>query len=163
MLIKRLIMSTVSMKAVVLALALSAAAAAPAIAGGGAANTDLRAALDQSEPLVLSAPASGVVVGNPTVAGVSIQNERLLFVTGRAYGSTNLIVVGANGQPVYRARVTVVPDEGNSVMVTKGVSTARFDCSPLCRRRPDISDSPEAFTQTNDQINARTGQATAGQ
>jgi hypothetical protein len=132
-------------------------------ASAGAAGGDVFVALDQSEPLALSAPASGVVVGNPSVAGVSVQNDRLLFVTGRSYGSTNLIVVGANGQPIMRARITVVPDESNSVMVTKGTLTARFDCSPLCRRRPDISDSPDAFSQTNEQINSRNGQATQGQ
>lgn len=132
-------------------------------ASAGAAGGDVRVALDQSEPLSLSAPASGVIVGNPAVAGVSVQNDRLLFVTGRSYGSTNLIVVGANGQPIMRARITVVPDEANSVMVTKGTTSARFDCSPLCRRRPDISDSQEAFAQTNEQINSRNGQATQGQ
>jgi hypothetical protein len=45
-------------------------------------------------------------------------------------------------------------------MVTKGVATARFDCNPLCRRRPDISDDQTAFTQTNEQIAARAGAAT---
>jgi Flp pilus assembly secretin CpaC len=128
-----------------------------------AQDSGLRVALDQSAPVVLPGSASGVVVGNPTVAGVSIQNDRLLFVTGRSYGTTNLIVVGANGRPILQTRVTVVPDESGSVMVTKGTDSARFDCTPLCRRRPDLSDSPDAFGKANEQINARTGQAAQGQ
>ena len=82
---------------------------------------------------------------------------------GRSYGSTNLIVVGRNGRPIYEARVTVIPDETNVVMVTRGMATARLDCSPLCRRRPDISDDSSAFTQTNEQIAARTSQASGAQ
>jgi hypothetical protein len=55
-----------------------------------------------------------------------------------------------------------VPDETNVVMVTRGAVTARLDCNPLCRRRPDISDDPNAFSQTNEQIATRNSQATGG-
>jgi Flp pilus assembly secretin CpaC len=141
-----------------LAIALMAAAVA-----GEALAGEVQVALDQSRPISLPSSASGVVIGNPSVAGVSVQNDRLLFVTGRSYGSTNLIVVGRNGRPIYEARVTVIPDESNVVMVTRGQSTQRFDCSPLCRRRPDISDDQESFAKTNEQIAARAGQASGQQ
>lgn len=142
----------------------AAGAAIMAVAIGGIAEArEVQVALDQSRPITLPSAASGVVIGNPTVAGVSVQNDRLLFVTGRSYGSTNLIVVGANGRPIYEARVTVIPDESNVVMVTRGTATARLDCSPLCRRRPDISDDQAAFAQTNEQIAARAGAASGQQ
>ena len=138
-----------------------AALAAAAVAGVAHAG-EVQVALDQSRPISLPDAATGVVVGNPSVAGVSIQNNRLLFVTGRSYGSTNLIVVGPTGRPIFETRITVITDETNVVMVTRGSATARLDCSPLCRRRPDISDDQTAFTQTNEQINARNGQAAGG-
>ena len=140
-----------------------AACAIVALASTAHAGGEVQVALDQSRSIVLPASASGVVIGNPTVAGVSVQNDRLLFVTGRSYGSTNLIVVGRNGRPVYETRITVIPDETNVVMVTRGVATARLDCNPLCRRRPDISDDSTAFSQTNEQIAARNGQAGSAQ
>ena len=142
---------------------LAMCAAATIAATGVASAGEVQVALDQSRPITLPAAASGVVIGNPSVAGVSVQNDRLLFVTGRSYGSTNLIVVGRNGRPIYESRITVIPDETNVVMVTRGVATARLDCSPLCRRRPDISDETTAFSQTNDQIAAHAGQAVAQQ
>jgi Flp pilus assembly secretin CpaC len=142
--------------------ALATALVAVALAGEALAG-EMQVALDQSRPIQLPSSASGVVIGNPTVAGVSVQNDRLLFVTGRSYGSTNLIVVGRNGRPIYEARVTVIPDENNVVMVTRGAATQRFDCNPLCRRRPDISDDQQSFSQTNEQINARSGQASGAQ
>ncbi len=134
---------------------------AAALAGVAQAG-EVQVALDQSRPITLPDSATGVVIGNPSVAGVSIQNDRLLFVTGRSYGSTNLIVVGPTGRPILETRITVIPDETNVVMVTRGAATARLDCNPLCRRRPDISDDPTAYTQTNEQISARNGQATGG-
>lgn len=138
-----------------------AALAAAAVAGVAHAG-EVQVALDQSRSISLPDSATGVVIGNPSVAGVSIQNDRLLFVTGRSYGSTNLIVVGPTGRPIFETRVTVIPDETNVVMVTRGAATARLDCNPLCRRRPDISDDQQSFTQTNEQISTRNSQAAGG-
>jgi Flp pilus assembly secretin CpaC len=107
-----------------------------------------RVALDQASPIVLREAASAVVIGNPAIAGVSMQNDRMLFVTGRAYGTTNLIVLGANGRPIYESRVTVGADEsGSTVMVTKGTSTVRHECAPLCRRTPDMADDKTVFEE----------------
>lgn len=142
---------------------LALGAALLAMATGVAEAGEVQVALDQSRPIMLPGTATGVVIGNPTVAGVSVQNDHLLFVTGRSYGSTNLIVVGANGRPIYEARITVIPDENNVVMVTRGVATARFDCNPQCRRRPDISDDQQSFSATNEQITARAGAANGQQ
>lgn len=121
---------------------------------------DIRVALDQAFPIRLAESAEGVAIGNPSIAGVSVQNDRFLFVTGRSYGSTNLVVVGANGRVLYSGRVVVTPDETNVVMVTRGVETARMECTPLCRPRPDIGDG-EASQAVNEQITTRAATASA--
>lgn len=131
------------------------------VCAGAAAAQELRVALDQSRALELGRPMTGVVIGNPSVAGVSVQNDRLVFVTGRSYGQTNLIIVGENGRPILERRITVVPDETNVVMVTRGATTARLECTPQCRRRPDISDDPDSFSKVNEQITQRSGTARA--
>jgi Flp pilus assembly secretin CpaC len=127
---------------------LMAASAAHAASGGA-----FKVAIDQAKPLMLSAPAAGIVVGNPAIAAVSLQSDRLLFVTGRTYGTTNLVVVGANGRPIYESRITVTPDEGSStvVMVTKGTATVRNECAPICRRTPDVADDAAVFDEVNKQ------------
>lgn len=123
-------------------------------ASSSAFARDIRVALDHAFPIRLAEPAEGVAVGNPAIAGVSVQNDRFLFVTGRSYGSTNLVVVGANGRVLYSGRIVVSPDETDVVMVTRGVDTARLECTPLCRPRPDIGDG-EASTSINEQITGR--------
>jgi len=128
--------------------AFALSATAPAFA------RDIRVSLDQAFPIRLSEPAEGVAVGNPSIAGVSIQNDQFLFVTGRSYGSTNLVVVGEGGRVLYSGRIVVSPDETDVVMVTRGVETARLECTPLCRPRPDIGDGP-ASTSVNEQIAGR--------
>lgn len=138
-----------------------AALGAACLAITPAQANEVRVALDQAAALPLSAPASGIVIGNPSIAGVSIQSERLLFVTGRSYGSTNLVVVGKDGARVGEFRLTVVPDESGAVMLTRGSQMVRLDCAPTCRRRPDISDDPGAFQSTVQQITTRAGQASS--
>ncbi|MGE0595002.1 MAG: pilus assembly protein N-terminal domain-containing protein [Hyphomonadaceae bacterium] len=145
----------VGFAAVVLAGAASFLAATTAIA---AAN-DIRVALDQAAPIRLAGSAEGVAIGNPSIAGVSVQNDRLLFVTGRSYGTTNLVVVGAEGRVLYSGLVTVSPDETNVVMVTRGAATARLSCTPLCRPQPDIGDGATTYDPVTEQINGRSSAA----
>lgn len=140
---------------------LVAAAAALFMFAAPASARDVRVALDQAFPIRLSEPAEGVAIGNPAIAGVTVQNDMFLFVTGRSYGSTNLVVVGQNGRVLYSGRVVVTPDETDVVMVTRGVETARLECTPLCRPRPDIGDGVQSQT-VNEQITARSSVAAAG-
>jgi Flp pilus assembly secretin CpaC len=111
------------------------ATSAPAVA------RDIRVARDQAFPIRLSEPAEGVAIGNPDIAAVSVQNDRFLFVTGRAYGSTNLVVIGDGGRVLYSGRVVVTPDETDVVMITRGIETARMECTPLCRERSEAAGS----------------------
>lgn len=137
-----------------------AAAVCMFAASSAAFARDVRVALDQAFPIRLSEPAEGVAIGNPAIAGVSVQNDRFLFVTGRSYGSTNLVVVGANGRVLYSGRVVVTPDETDVVMVTRGTETARLECTPLCRPRPDIGDGQSSAT-ASDQITSHAAAAAA--
>lgn len=140
---------------------LFAVAAALFVFAAPAHARDIRVALDQAFPIRLSEAAEGVAIGNPSIAGVTVQNDMFLFVTGRSYGSTNLVVVGQNGRVLYSGRVVVTPDETDVVMVTRGVETARLECTPLCRPRPDIGDG-EASTEIHGQITNRAAVAAAG-
>jgi Flp pilus assembly secretin CpaC len=128
-------------KVFVAATALTVALAVPAAA------RDIRVALDQAFPIRLTEAAEGVAIGHPTNAGVSVQNHRLLFVTGRSYGTTNLVVVGTGGRVLYSGRIQVVPDETDVVVVTRAGESARLECTPLCRPRPDIGDANASALQ----------------
>lgn len=137
----------------------AALASAFTIFAPSALANDIRVALDQAVPIRLSAPAEGVAIGNPTIAGVSVQNDQFLFVTGRSYGTTNLVVVGQDGRVLYSGLVTVTPDETNVVMVTRGAQTGRLECTPVCRPRPDIGDGTEGYDAVNGQITGRASSA----
>lgn len=116
-----------------------AAVAALCMFASPAVARDIRVAPDQAFPIRLAESAEGVAIGNPAIAAVTVQDDRFLFVTGRTYGTTNLVVVGAGGRVLYSGRVVVAPDETDVVMVTRGVETARLECTPLCRARAEAN------------------------
>ena len=128
--------------------------------GARAQADELRVAIDEAIPVRLAGPASGVAVGNPSVVGVSIQDERMIFITGRSYGSTNVVVVGDGGRLLFAGRVLVEAVEGEgAVMVTRGLATSRLTCSPMCRPDPDIGDDQTTYSQANNQIQSHASRA----
>jgi Flp pilus assembly secretin CpaC len=122
--------------------AVAAFAAVATLFGASVASAeDIHVALDQAFPIRIADAAQGVAIGNPSIAGVSVQNDHLLFVTGRSYGTTNLVIVGADNRVLYSGRVVVSPDESGAVIVTRGTDSSRLQCTPVCRPRPDIGDA----------------------
>src|SRR6185436_2194480 len=53
--------------------------------------------LDQATIMKLPEKVSTIVVGNPLIADVAVQSGGLVVVTGKGYGSTNLIVLDRSG------------------------------------------------------------------
>jgi hypothetical protein len=119
----------------------------------------VRVTIDQARAISLPESASGVAVGNPDIAAVTVQHDRLLFVMGRSYGSTNLVVVDRAGRQMMDVRLTVVPDENSVVLLTKGSSTQRFECTPQCRRRPDMVDDAQSYSEAQSKLPSSGGAA----
>jgi len=66
-----------------------------------AAKNDVEVIIDEATLLRLDRPAAEIVVGNPSIADVSVQSGRVLIVTGKSFGETNLIVMDADGKVVH--------------------------------------------------------------
>ena len=98
--------------------------------------------------LRISAPAATVIIGNPGVADITIQDPQTLVLTGRSYGQTNLIVLDAAGNPVADTIVSVVQAQGGD-MVTVYMGSARqtLACEPVCQPTIMLGDD-SSFTQT---------------
>ena len=62
-----------------------------------AAEAPLNIVLDQATLMRLPEKVSTIVVGNPLIADVAVQSGGLVVVTGKGYGSTNLIVLDRAG------------------------------------------------------------------
>ena len=57
------------------------------------ANGTYSVDLNKTEIVRLPENAGAVVIGNPSIADVTVHSANTLFVVGRGYGETNLIVL----------------------------------------------------------------------
>ncbi|MEZ5828402.1 MAG: pilus assembly protein N-terminal domain-containing protein [Hyphomicrobiales bacterium] len=58
-----------------------------------AANPDIEVLIDEATLLRLERPAAEIVVGNPSIADVAVQNGKSIVLTGKSFGETNLIAI----------------------------------------------------------------------
>ena len=97
--------------------------------------------------LRISAPAATVIIGNPGVADITIQDPQTLVLTGRSYGQTNLIVLDSAGNPVADTIVSVVQAPGDLVTVYMGTARQTLACEPVCQPTITLGDD-QGFSQT---------------
>ena len=97
--------------------------------------------LDQATIMKLPEKVSTIVIGNPLIADVAVQSGGLVVVTGKGYGTTNLIVLDRNGSVLMERSVVVRGASQNTVAVFRGVERETYSCTPLCERRITLGDS----------------------
>lgn len=128
----------------------------PALAGAAAAN-QLSVETSKTVPVRLSGSASSIVIGNKNVADVAVHSDNLIFVTGKSYGTTNLIVVDRGGREIYSAEVVVTSNSSNLVVVNRAGQHFSYDCAPVCRGAVNLGDHPAHFdTLVQQQIQVQT-------
>lgn len=121
------------MPVVAFALCLSLAsglAAAPAIAADGA---PINVNVNMARILRINAAAATVIVGNPGIADVTIQDPQTLILTGKSFGQTNLIVLDSAGNPIADTLIEVVQMQAGVVTVYQGQARTSLACAPVCQ------------------------------
>lgn len=111
------------------------AAALAATAGAFAMSAfagQLTVEINKTKPLSVAGQASSIVLGNPDVADVTVTEANRLFVTGKAFGTTNLIIYNIEGRQIYSADVVVTTNSSNLVSVVRAGASEVVDCSPNC-------------------------------
>jgi Flp pilus assembly secretin CpaC len=129
----------------------------PIVAGlliaGAARAQAVTVSLDHSERLNIRGSAANVMVGNPSVADVTVVDSHTLFVLGKSYGTTGLNVTDALGRTLYAGDVTVVRP-AYSVSVYRGVARSEFACAPNCAEAHATGPAPAASGDGDSSSNA---------
>lgn len=113
-------------------------ASAPAHAGNMQSYT---VELNKTEIVRLPGAASSIIVGNPKIADVTVQSSDLIFVVGRGFGETNLIILDAQGNTMMNADVQVVNTlPRNGVRLYNGKARETYSCIPFCGPSPVLGD-----------------------
>ncbi len=142
-----------------IALALSLFGLTFALPNQALAAETLAVTVDQATIMKLPEKVATIVVGNPLIADVAVQSGGLVVVTGKGYGSTNLIALDRTGAVLMERSVVVRGATDQSVQVYRGVERETYSCTPDCERRITLGDSMPYFQATIDQAENRNGKA----
>lgn len=103
------------------------------LAGVATSDDDmLRVSMNHARVLRLDRPVSKVIVGNAKVADATVSDAHTIVLTGRSYGTTNLVLLDADGNAIVDERILVSIDEGNTVRVFKQTERMVLSCTPNC-------------------------------
>ena len=141
-------------------LALAGLAAAPLMATPVLADT-IQVVVDQAKVMRVSRPADIVIIGNPAIADATIQDNQTLIITGHSYGTTNLIVLDANGQAIADELVSVGPQNDQVVTIYRRAARETLSCTPDCSPMLAVGDSAANFDAVNSQIQSHSSLSSA--
>ncbi|WP_240232070.1 pilus assembly protein N-terminal domain-containing protein [Devosia lacusdianchii] len=102
----------------------------PAFAVDGA---PINVNVNMARILRINAAAATVIVGNPGIADVTIQDPQTLILTGKSFGQTNLIVLDTAGNPIADTMIEVVQMQAGVMTVYQGQARTSLACAPVCQ------------------------------
>jgi len=108
-------------------------------------NGDLLVKYDQSQILRLPRRVSEVIIGNPAIAEVSVSSGKMLIVTGKAFGITNVIALDAEKQIIVHRRIIISRPSTKVVNLMRGTGRQSYNCTPQCNTALVIGDASSYF------------------
>lgn len=122
-------MLSISMARIAVTLAAVIASSLPVLSADG---DMLRVSMNHARVLKLDRPVSKVIIGNSKVADATVADATTIVLTGRSFGTTNLVLLDIDGNAIVDERVLVSIDEGNTVRVFRQTARTVLSCTPNC-------------------------------
>lgn len=111
--------------------------------------------VDRAKVFRIDDGASAVIVGNPFIADVSMFDENTVVITGKTYGTTNLVILDADNKPIVDEVITVKASDEDVVAVYRKAERVTMSCTPVCEPMLRLGDSEDAFKSAADQATSR--------
>ncbi len=110
---------------------------------------------DRAKVFRIDEPADTIIIGNPAIADVTMHDRTTLVITGKAYGTTNLVILNKAGNPIIDEVIAVEPPAGSVITVTRAGNSYSYGCEPTCKPYLNIGDEKAFFDDTYKQISQR--------
>ena len=122
-----------------------------------AADETISVIIDRAKVMRVSRPADIVIIGNPAIADATIQDSQTLIITGRSFGTTNLIVLDSAGKAIADQIVQVSAANDGVVTVYKRAQRETLSCTPSCSATATIGDTETTFDTVSKQVESYSG------
>lgn len=144
-----------------LALALALGVAAPLVCRAETREaTVVTVFVDNAKIVRLPERTQTVVVGNPIIADVTLQKNGVLVLTGKSFGTTNLIALDGTGTMLAESTIRVEAPQASVITVQRGLERESYSCTPNCQPSMQLGDSTKYFGEVSAQADNRRRLAT---
>ncbi|MGI9412396.1 MAG: pilus assembly protein N-terminal domain-containing protein [Hyphomicrobiales bacterium] len=123
------------------------------------AETTIRVKADEARLVPLVSTPATIIIGNPSIADVSLQNGNLLVVMGRNFGSTNVIALNQGGEEIAHFELNVTMGGTHEVSLHRGSSRTTYNCAPVCEHELNVGDGGTEFDRILKQTVGKMGVA----
>ena len=101
-------------------------------AGGASAAQRLVVEKNHSARISLNGAAGSVIVANPAIADVNIIDSRTVYIVGKGFGNSSVIITDQIGRPLFDGEVVVTASQKGAITVYKGLTPSLMVCSTTC-------------------------------
>lgn len=133
---------------------LMAAALATSIASAAAGQKVISIYSDQAKVLPIEGRPTIAIVGNPMYTDAKI-DQGLLILQGRHFGTTNVVVIDAEGHELADYQVTVQQTPHARVTVYQAGGPMTFTCGQSCETTLEVGDAPGHFNEIQKEMNSK--------
>jgi Flp pilus assembly secretin CpaC len=127
----------------------------------GAAQAErLVVTTDRAKIIKLPNETKTVIVGNPIIADVTIGKDGLVILTGKSFGTTNLIALDGTGAILNESTIQVQQANENLVIMQRGLDRETYSCTPTCMPTVALGDETKYFTDAGSASTTRNKLAT---
>ncbi len=126
------------------------------------AGDTIEVQMDNAKLLKVPEGTDTIVVGNPLIADITVQRNQVMVVTGKNFGTTNMIALDNKGSIISESQIVVMSPQKDRLIVMRGQETETYACNPDCGPVIQIGDSDRHFGRAGAQSRDRSTNANAG-
>ena len=98
-----------------------------------AADDNIRVDVDYARVLKLDRAVSKVIIGNADIADAAVADSKTIILTGKSFGTTNIVILDEQGQALVDERVLVSLESYNTLQVYRQTEREVLSCTPACQ------------------------------
>lgn len=150
--------SSVSFATLLVLVSLTDGMVHPSGAADATSARTIAIAVGASEILRTPPGVGTIILGNPEIADASVINGTTIAITGKLPGGTNLILLDASGDEIFRTSLQIGSRQTH-VVVFGGVKAQNYSCAPSCVTTPSSmplgTAAPMAAASTDTPVSGR--------
>src|SRR5262249_34264522 len=99
------------------------------LAASGARAAEIEVSIDQARLVKLPERVATLVIGNPLIADVTLQPGGLMVITGKGYGTTNIMALDRAGAVLMERLINVNGPHDEVMVVYRGIARETYSCT----------------------------------